>query len=394
MVKSLQERNKSIIEEVIKKIERTCPNAVDMVAISGSFASGDYNEKSDLDLVIISNNEEADKISTGFIMNDIGYVIYTRRWDDIKNISRYENPYVAELKQSDIVYTRNNDAMEKYKELQANLNDNMNNEKIVKENVSKNFSKILGNYNDILNCENISNAYKILGDFMFNLENVIYLLNGKYVEHGTKNIPVEIVKMKNIPRDVVSKYLKLPECTSINEIIEKMFEIEKSLETFLKDKNIKVDYEEEQQQIKEKKELKSENLTGSFEELYSNYYNKLKTSYNENNRYLSFRTMVDAQKFYDEYSEKYEMEPIDLIGNYDPNNLEGNYRSFVSSLQVWKGLYDSFYKDVNIINDVKDIYDNKRLFVAYKSQEEIEFFDKLNQEGNNEVHVRGINKVL
>ena len=394
MAKSLQERNKSIIEEVIKKIERTCPNAVDMVAISGSFASGDYNEKSDLDLVIISNNEEADKISTGFIMNDIGYVIYTRRWDDIKNISRYENPYVAELKQSDIVYTRNNDAMEKYKELQANLNDNMNNEKIVKENVSKNFSKILGNYNDILNCENISNAYKILGDFMFNLENVIYLLNGKYVEHGTKNIPVEIVKMKNIPRDVVSKYLKLPECTSINEIIEKMFEIEKSLETFLKDKNIKVDYEEEQQQIKEKKELKSENLTGSFEELYSNYYNKLKTSYNENNRYLSFRTMVDAQKFYDEYSEKYEMEPIDLIGNYDPNNLEGNYRSFVSSLQVWKGLYDSFYKDVNIINDVKDIYDNKRLFVAYKSQEEIEFFDKLNQEGNNEVHVRGINKVL
>ena len=284
--------------------------------------------------------------------------------------------------------------MERYKELQANLNDNMNNEKIVKENVSKNFSKILGNYNDILNCENISNAYKILGDFMFNLENVIYLLNGKYVEHGTKNIPVEIVKMKNIPRDVVSKYLKLPECTSINEIIEKMFEIEKSLETFLKDKNIKVDYEEEQQQIKEKKELKSENLTGSFEELYSNYYNKLKTSYNENNRYLSFRTMVDAQKFYDEYSEKYEMEPIDLIGNYDPNNLEGNYRSFVSSLQVWKGLYDSFYKDVNIINDVKDIYDNKRLFVAYKSQEEIEFFDKLNQEGNNEVHVRGINKVL
>ena len=394
MTKSLQERNKSIIEEVIKKIERTCPNAVDMVAISGSFASGDYNEKSDLDLLIVSNNEESDKIRTAFIMDDIGYDIYTSTWDDIKNISKYENPYAAKLKQLDIVYTRNNDAMEKYKEFQADLNDNMNNEELIKENISKNFSKILGNYNDILNCENISEAYKILGNFMFNLENVIYLLNGKYVEHGTKNIPVEIVKMKNIPRDVVSKYLKLPECTSINEIIEKMFEIEKSLETFLKDKNIKVDYEEEQQQIKEKKELKSENLTGSFEELYSNYYNKIKTSYNENNRYLSFRTMVDAQKFYDEYSEKYEMEPIDLIGNYDPNNLEGNYRSFVSSLQVWKGLYDSFYKDVNIINDVKDIYDNKRLFVAYKSQEEIEFFDKLNQEGNNEVHLRGINKVL
>ena len=394
MTNSLQERNKSIIEEVIKKIERTCPNAVDMVAISGSFVSGDYNEKSDLDLLIVSNNEESDKIRTAFIMDNIGYDIYTNTWDDIKNISKYENPYVAKLKQLDIVYTRNNDAMEKYKELQADLNDNMNNEELIKENISKNFSKILGNYNDILNCENISEAYKILGNFMFNLENVIYLLNGKYVEHGIKNIPVEIVKMKNIPRDVVSTYLKLPECKTIYEIIDKMFEIEKSLETFLKDKNIKVDYDEEEKEIKEKQELKSENLTGSFEELYSNYYNKLKTAIDEKNRYLSFRTMVDAQRFYDEYSEKFDIDPIDIIGKYNPNDLNENHKTFVSSLQVWKDIYDSFYKNVNIINNTKDIYDNKRLFVAYQSQDENEFFDKLNQEDNNEIHVRGINKVL
>ena len=394
MTNSLQERNKSIIEEVIKKIERTCPNAVDMVAISGSFASGDYYEKSDLDLLIVKNKDDADMISTCFIMDDIGYDIYTHSWDDLKNMSKYENPYVTKLKQLNIVYTRNDEVVEKYKELQADLNDSMNNEDLVKENISKNFSKILENYNDILNCEDISNAYKILGKFMNNLENVIYLLNGKYVEHGTKNIPVEIVKMKNIPRDVVSKYLKLPECTSINEIIEKMFEIEKSLETFLKDKGIKVDFNEEEKEKIEKKELKSEDLEGTFEELYSNYYNKLKKASDDNNRYLSFRTMVDAQGFYDEYSDRFDIEPIDLISKYNPNNLEENHKTFVSSLQVWKGLYDSFCKDVNIINDVKDIYDNKRLFVAYKSQEEIEFFDKLNQEGNNEVHVRGINKIL
>ena len=270
----------------------------------------------------------------------------------------------------------------------------MNNEELIKENISKNFSKILGNYNDILNCENISEAYKILGNFMFNLENVIYLLNGKYVEHGTKNIPVEIVKKKNIPRDVVSTYLKLPECKTIYEIIDKMFEIEKSLETFLKDKNIKVDYDEEEKIIKEKQELKSENLTGSFEELYSNYYNKLKIAIDEKNRYLSFRTMVDAQRFYDEYSEKFDIDPIDIIGKYNPNDLNENHKTFVSSLQVWKDIYDSFYKNVNIINNTKDIYDNKRLFVAYQSQDENEFFDKLNQEDNNEIHVRGINKVL
>lgn len=394
MTNNLQEKNKKIIEEVIRKIESTCPNAVDMVAICGSFASGDYHEKSDLDLLIIKNSDEADKISTSFILDDIGYDIYTRSWDDLKNASKYENPYVAKLKQVDIVYTRNNDVNEKYKELQADLNDNMNNKELVKENISKNFSKILGNYNDILNCDNISNAYKILGSFMYNLENIIYLLNGKYVEHGTKNIPVEIVKMNNVPRDVVSGYLKLPECTSTYEIIDRMFEIEKSLETFLKDKGIKVDFTEEEKEKVEKKELKSEDLTGSFEELYSNYYNKLKYSSETSNRYLSFRTMLDAQRFYDEYSDRYDIEPIDLIGKYNPNNLEENHKSFVSSLQIWKDLYDSFYKNINIIDNIKDLYDNKRLFVAYQTDYETNFFKKLDQEDNNAVYVKGSNRIL
>ena len=394
MTNDFQERNKKIIEEVIKKIERTCPNAVDMVAIDGSFASGDYHEKSDLDLLIIKNSDEADEISTSFILDDIGYDIYTHSWDDLKKISRYENPYVAKLKQLDIIYTRNNGVNEKYKELQADLNDNMNNEELIKKNISKNFSKILDNYNDILNCENISNAYKILGSFMYNLENVLYLLNGKYVEHGTKNIPVEIAKMNNVPRDVVNIYLKLPECSSINEIIDKMFEIEKSLETFLKDKGIKVDFNEEEKEKKEKKELKSEDLTGSFEELYSNYYNKLKKASDDNNRYLSFRTMIDAQGFYDEYSDNFDIEPIDLIGKYNPNNLEENHKSFVSSLQIWKNLYDSFYKNINIIDNIKDLYDNKRLFVAYQTDYETNFFNKLNQEDNNAVYVKGSNRIL
>ena len=104
--------------------------------------------------------------------------------------------------------------------------------------------------------------------------------------------------------------------------------------------------------------------------------------------------MVDAQRFYDEYSEKFDIDPIDIIGKYNPNDLKENHKTFVSSLQVWKDIYDSFYKNVNIINNTKDIYDNKRLFVAYQSQDENEFFDKLNQEDNNEIHVRGINKVL
>lgn len=374
------DRNKKILKEVMSKIDRTCPNAIDMVAIGGSFASNEYYEKSDLDIVIIRNNEEAKEISTSFIMDDIGYDIYTSSWDDLKNISKYENPYVSKLKQLDIIYTKNDEVKEKYKELQADLNDNMHNDELIKSNISKLFSKILSNYNDIMNCENISNAYKILGNFMYNLENIFYLLNGKYIEHGVKGIPVEISKMDNIPRDIVSKYYRLPDATGINEIIEKMFEIEKSLETFLKGKDINVDYEKEDEIIVDKEELKREDLKGSFEKLYSNYYNKLKHAYEINDKYLSFRTMINAQRFYDEYSSKYNLEEIDLIGNYNPNNLKSNHGSFVSTLLNWKKLCDLYSNRIKIISNITELYDNSEYFKAYQSNNEKELIDRLETE--------------
>ena len=103
----LLERNNKIINEILKKIERTCPNSVDMVAIGGSFSSGDYTEKSDLDIVIIRNKIDAIDINKCFIMNDKGYDIYTQSWEDFKRMSTYRNPYVSKLKQLDVVYNKN-----------------------------------------------------------------------------------------------------------------------------------------------------------------------------------------------------------------------------------------------------------------------------------------------
>lgn len=384
----LFDRNNKIINEVLDKIERTCPNSVDMVAIGGSFASGDYHEKSDLDIVVIRNNDDAIKIHKCFIMDGIGYDIYSYSWEDFKKMTRYETPYVTKLKQLDIIYTRNNEVIEKYKSYQADLNDNMNNELLIRNNVSKLFSKIIKDYGDLLSGNTSKKIYKSLGSFVENTENIVYLINRKYLEHGVKMIPIEIIKMKDLPKNFIKEYQRLFDCNYETEIIDNVSKIYSSLEQYIIDHGIEIKMRTEfNKREKEKPEISSPDLDGSFEELYSNYYNKLKCAYENNDKFLSFRSLVDAQNFYDYFFDKYNVSEIDIISKYNPNDLKQNFDVFVNSLKIWKSLYDKNNKKIDIVENPKEIYDNKRVFTVFPSKAEKEFSDELNKEGDDSISV-------
>lgn len=55
-MKSLDLRNKKIIDAVIEKANKVCPESLAMIGIYGSFATGDFHEKSDLDLLVLIND--------------------------------------------------------------------------------------------------------------------------------------------------------------------------------------------------------------------------------------------------------------------------------------------------------------------------------------------------
>ncbi len=384
----LLERNNKIINEVLTKIKRTCPNSVDMVAIGGSFAAGDYYEKSDLDIVIIRNRDDAVSISKCFIMDDIGYDIYTQSWDDFKRMTRYTSPYVTKLKQLDIIYTRNDDVIEKYKSMQADLNDNMNNDLLLNNNIKNLFSRVIKNYSDLLNSNTQRESYMALGNFIENAENIIYLMNRKYIEHGIKTIPIDIMKMKDLPKNFINNYYRLFNVTSDHEILEAVTETYKTLEQYLIDHEIELKMNTEfDKRNSYKQELSSSALTGTFEELYSNYYNKLKYAYENNDKFLSFRCLVGAQKFYDYFNEKFDIDEIDIISKYNPNDLKQNYDTFVTSLKEWKKIYDEKHKKIQIVDNPKEIYDNKNVFNAFLTKTEKEFLNKFDKQGDDSISV-------
>ena len=65
MKEALLQRNQRIIQAVKAKANMVCPGAVDLIAVVGSFVSGEYHEKSDLDLLIVINQESIQNVHTG-----------------------------------------------------------------------------------------------------------------------------------------------------------------------------------------------------------------------------------------------------------------------------------------------------------------------------------------
>ena len=51
-MKDLEIRNQKIIDAIIEKASKVCPESLALIGIYGSFGTGDFYERSDLDLLV------------------------------------------------------------------------------------------------------------------------------------------------------------------------------------------------------------------------------------------------------------------------------------------------------------------------------------------------------
>ena len=354
--KKLAERNDKIIEYVMNEMESKCKDSVDLIGIGGSFCSGDVYENSDLDLVIIVNDDNARVLNKCFIIGDVGFDIYTQSWSAFEEMAKYQNPYVTKLIDLKIVYKNGDDVVEKYKTLQQKLDENMQNNALVMLSIREHFKNVLNAYRQVAEAKDISIAYRRLGDMITGVEYILYMANKSYVSRGVKRIPEEIGKMEILPDGFMDKYLDITRCTTLEEIREKASAFMDCIEVFLNEK--REDYAEPEEQAEEpivKKEIAVDDLTGTYEEIYSNWRNKAHHAVQINSVYLSFMVMVACQRFYDEMFEKYDIPEINLIGQYNPNDLEWNAYQFDKALNEWGKLYDRFNKKIEKVDSVEEL---------------------------------------
>lgn len=354
--KKLAERNDKIIEYVMSEVESKCKDSVDLIGIGGSFCSGDIYENSDLDLVIIVNDDSAKVLNKCFIIGDVGFDIYTQSWANFEEMAKYHNPYVTKLIDLKIVYKNGDEAVERYMSLQQKLDENMRNNALVMLSIREHFKDVLHSYREILSAKDISIGYKNLADMIVGVEYILYMANKSYVSRGVKRIPEEIGSMEILPEGFMDKYLDITNCTTLEEIREKASAFMDCIEEFLNEnRNDYAESTQEEKEEEEKLEITVDDLTGTYEEIYSNWRNKIHHAVQINSRYLSFMVMAACQKFYDEMVERYDIPEIDLIGKYNPDDLAGNAYQFDYALNEWGKLYDRFNKKIEKVDSVEEL---------------------------------------
>ena len=77
-------KNKQLIDMVIERAKRDFPDDIALIGLTGSFSTNDFHEKSDLDLIIVNNNDKGWGIAECFIYDDVGYDIYCTTWDNLE----------------------------------------------------------------------------------------------------------------------------------------------------------------------------------------------------------------------------------------------------------------------------------------------------------------------
>ena len=348
-MKDLDERNQKIIDAIINKANKECPNSLAMIGIYGSFMTGDFYEKSDLDLLILINDDRGWQLGCSIIQADleVGHDIYCTKWEDLENDARYEHPNISKLMDAKIVYC----ADEKYKERLDALRQKANDileapfcaedyekaEKVLKE--AEHF------YTMTMVSDSSSKVLEGAGGTIYYIENAIAMLNKQYFRFGVKRAYEELNTMKNRPEKLCDRIEDVISASDISTVKEQL--------TMLMKETIAVFQQVKETIAEQKKTATADTIRGTYEEMYSNWRNKMHLAAKTDNKHLSFMSLISANAMFTEISSEIDIAKYDALNCYDSRDLHKTANAYDNMLNEYlkeyrkAGISERRYTDID-----------------------------------------------
>ena len=302
----LQTRNRAIIDAVLAKAARCCPDALDLVAVTGSFSRDDYYEKSDLDLLIVIHDPAGRQLAKCFVLGDVGHDIYCQTRESLEHAAEYPDPHVSKLLDAEVIYCRTTEVAEWYRRLGDELRARM----AAAPNAStlnaieKHIHEAWQDFGRLCAEQDEGRCRYFAAGVLYRIEYAVYMLNGAYIRRGIRGIPQEICALPRLPDGFAGHYRALIDAPSPEDIRRETAALIRATDRMV---------EETRQHISPRMPLTPEALRGTHEEIYSNWRNKMYRAAAEGDRYLAWMTEAAAQEFYDGMAAEYEMKTTALL---------------------------------------------------------------------------------
>ena len=317
--------NQKIIQAVIDKANRVCPDSLALIGVYGSVATGDVYEKSDLDLLILIEDDEGRKLGTGFILDDtrVGYDIYCTSRSSLRYDAECHHAYLSKLMDSQIVYVKNQEAYNELCALRAQA-------KQILESPAR-FERA----NEALDKAKIAYANACLreglGEIRIEACGVIsYILDALMLYHGTyfrRGVKRTFEELSALPLDgafleMIQKTVDGKDVSNLRDLLRQM-----------------ILFAESHIQTEKESAEPSGALCGTYEEMYSNWRNKVEDAAKNADAFSSFMNMCSLQLMLSEISKEAAIGDFPIMDEYDPDSLDHNTETFDKYLQKYEQAY-------------------------------------------------------
>lgn len=323
----MNDMNEKMIDAIIKKAEALCPDSLALIGVYGSVITGDEYEKSDLDLMILINDEKGQVLADGFIIDDadIGYDLYCTNWDMLENDAQCDHAHLSKLFDSVIVYCKDKSALKRLDEIRRKAAELLASDRRY-EKAGQAYSNAKKMLAEVYLAQSLSKARSCAGAAIEFIENAVMLHNGRYFRKGTKSALDEL-KQLGLPFDLETRILAVIQAETVEKIRAELTEVFVLADGYL--------------QVPKKKELPSaENLRGTYEEMYSNWKNKMTEAAGRDDVYSSFMNLLSLQWMFYEIAEYIAVDGFEIMDKFKPKNLEENVDVFDQTLNKYLAEYE------------------------------------------------------
>ncbi len=346
----LEERNNKIIEAVISKAERVCPGSLAMVGIYGSFMTGDIHEKSDLDLLILINDESGFQLSAGFIQDDlgVGHDIYCTTWERLESDAKFEHPHLSKLMNSEIVWCPDPANRERLEALRQSVRDRLA-EPLSAEDFGR-AEHLLAEaekyYAKAMCADTLTDVRKQATGVLYYLPDALMLLNKRYYRRGVRRLYDELFILDERPAQVCELTDAVVSAATTDALKSSLTSLLRETETA---------FEAVRNDLWTKKEPASpDNLAGTYEEMFSNWRNKMILAAETGNRMMAFSTLGSLQAMLDDIADGVEIGKYDAISGYDPDDLWKTAEFFDRTIDAYLAEYRKAGLDVKRYTDIDE----------------------------------------
>ena len=314
---AMETRNGKIVDAIVRKERAECPGALALIGIYGSFLTGDVHPLSDLDLLILINDDRGRKLAAAFVEDDpgVGHDLYCTTWDDLREDARYEHPHISKLMDSRVVYC----ADERYRTELESLRDGVR--RILEAPFSEaDFERADGELDRARCCfaraaaaETLSEVRRQAGGMLYYAENALALLYKTYFRLGVRRRYEELEAMKRRPADVRGGIDAVLRAGSAPLVKEKAAAFLKELTDC---------FDAAAREVRpERKKACAETLSGTWEEMVSNWRGKMRLAAETHDRHLAFMSLESLNEMLRDVGGETAIGAYDALSAYDPEDL-------------------------------------------------------------------------